>query len=161
MRQLYVYLCGPITGLSYREATERREMWAARIRELGHIPLSPMRGKQHLLRRRSLSAMGYEDSTISNARSIVARDSWDVLRSDILLVDFLEAEQVSIGSVFEIAWGYLQHKLIIVIMPKGNVHEHAFIEQAAAYIVESDEQALEVLEYAAATLQGSEEEESE
>lgn len=156
MRSLLVYLCGPITGLSYREATARREWFAARIREMGHIPLSPMRGKQHLLRRRNLSPEGYEDDVISNARSIVARDSWDVTRSDVLLVDFLDAERVSIGSVMEIAWAWLRHKLVIVLMKKGNLHRHAFIEQCASYIVEDEEKALEILEYAGATLQGEE-----
>ena len=148
-RSFMVYLAGPISGLSYDEAVERRRAAARRLAELGHVTVSPMRGKEHLRRVRKLRPEGYRHPA-STAHAIVERDSWDVKRCDVLLADLTGARIVSIGTVAEIAWGWLLHKYVIVVMEQENVHRHAFIEQCASLVCETTDEAVEAIAVLAA-----------
>jgi nucleoside 2-deoxyribosyltransferase len=141
-----LYLAGPITGCTYRGATNWRAAFAERAQELGYNVYSPMRGKEHLSRVRRLRPHGYDNPT-STDKAIMRRDSFDVKRSDVIVANLKGATIVSIGTVMEIGWGYLLGKFVIVVMGDGDkVHDHAFVEQAASIIVETLEDAETVLE---------------
>jgi len=143
---MQVYLSGPITGCSYRGATDWRTALTETLHLSGHRVLNPMRGKDYLLGCRKLSPLGEPDHELSTVHAIVSRDSNDVLRCDVMLVNFLGATQVSIGSVFELAWGWLQHKYVIVVMEAENPHRHGFVEQCASIVTDSLDEALHYLE---------------
>jgi nucleoside 2-deoxyribosyltransferase len=147
-----LYLAGPITGCTYRGATDWRKTFAARAQELGYNVYSPMRGKEHLSRVRRLRPHGYDNPT-STDKAIMRRDSFDVRRADVIVANLAGAKIVSIGTVMEIGWGYLLGKFVVVVM--GNVdqvHSHAFVEQAASIIVETLEDAETVLEVLASSI---------
>src|SRR4051812_12682585 len=100
----HVYLAGPITGLSFDNAVNWREEFIAKLpSEI--VGLSPLRGKDYLEGEPSIAAC-YENAglVLSCERGITTRDYNDVKRSDVIVVNLLGAQKVSIGTVMEIAW---------------------------------------------------------
>jgi nucleoside 2-deoxyribosyltransferase len=140
-----VYLAGPITGLTYGNATE----WRKLVKDAmpSHIStLSPMRGKQRLeLLKDEQIKMSYEDNPLTSEKGINTRDYYDVMRCDALFVNLLGAQKVSIGTVMEIAWARTTQKPVILVMEKGNVHDHAMLRYACGFIVSTLEEGIEVL----------------
>jgi hypothetical protein len=57
----------------------------------------------------------------------------------------MDTDHVSIGCVMELAWASLLGKYTIVIMEKENIHNHAFILEAADIIFENYYDAIEYL----------------
>jgi len=145
-----IYLGGTITGLSYAEAVARRNEIAEPLVELGFPIHSPMRGKRRYLSAEKKIASGGYAFPMSSDRAIFDRDHWDVVhRSTILIFDFLDATEKSLGSIMEIAWGAEYRKFIILIMEPGNIHDHAFVRAAATVIVKTREEAVKlVMEWA-------------
>jgi hypothetical protein len=133
MGEALLYLAGPITGLSYGESTDWRAEVAAKLPP--HIKaVSPMRGKTYLAQRTSI-ADSYEEIVLSSQKGITCRDRFDVLRCDMILVNFLGAQKVSIGSVMEIAWADAFRKPIVLVMESQSVHDHAMIREVSGFIV--------------------------
>lgn len=141
---MLVYLCGPITGLSYEGATD----WRGKFRQFvspAITLLSPMRGKDYLVKETSI-AHSYEDIPLSSARGIITRDYFDCKRCDLLVANLLGAKTVSIGSVMEIAWAKAFQIPVVVIMEKnGNLHDHPMINESTGFRVESLEAAAHVV----------------
>ena len=125
-----VYLSGPITGLSYQEARYGwRATFAAAMKD-GIKVLSPMRHEGHLAEIQGGLDKHYPDHYFSGAKIIVEKDRLDIKRSDIILVNLLAAQKVSIGTVVEIGLAYEQGKQIVLVMEDtGNVHDHPFVTQ--------------------------------
>lgn len=132
-----VYLCGPITGLSYGEA---RNGWRAEFASYMDQTLidlySPMRQENHLLSELQTIEHKAYDGVLASARGIVAKDRLDVQRATIVVAGFLGAKVVSIGSICEVAWADAWQKPTIIIMePAGNCHDRFFLTELAAYRV--------------------------
>ena len=140
-----VYLAGPITGQSYDGATGWREDATRRFGERGIVGLSPMRGKRYL---KGVPHIGdsYEETILSGAKGITACDRWDCMRCDVLLVNFIGAERVSIGTCMEIAWADAYRKPIVVAMEKNDWHDHAMIREVTGFLCPSLEAALTTVE---------------
>jgi len=147
-----VYLAGPISGLNYNGATEWRDAAIADLAAAGIKGLSPMRAKEYL--RDAYDAAGGFSATceeyghlspLSGPRGIMTRDRYDATRCDVLLVNLLGAERVSVGTVMEIAWADLCRTPIVVAMEPGNVHEHAMIAEAIGFRCGALEEALHVV----------------
>lgn len=146
-----IYLAGPITGLDYKTARHGwRQVFADRMRDLApHIEcFSPMRAKEFLDGQQSLQCKGAELEALGHALSrplgILTRDANDVANRDLVVANFLGAERVSIGTVWEIGFAAAQvpRKPLIVIMEKeGNLHDHVFVTHTAGYRVETVEEA--------------------
>jgi len=150
--KIAVYLCGPITGLTYDEAIAHREEIAVPLEKRGVEVRSPMRGKRslsHQYHNKPLPS-GHYRAAMSTDSAIFARDHHDVSTVDVIVADFLGTTRVSIGSMFELAWASTKHKFVVLIMEKeGNPHEHAFVREAASCRVHSREEAVRaVLEFA-------------
>lgn len=148
-RSLRVYLAGPITGLTYGVATDWR-LYASDVLEQHSIqPLSPMRGKDFILKRigeQTVLGQTYEDSPLSTQRGIVARDMFDIAGSDIVLFNLTGAERISIGTMIEYGWASSRRKVIVTVMEEsGNVHDHAFVRELSPYRVKTLHEALEVI----------------
>lgn len=141
-----VYLCGPITGLTYDEATQERERLVAKFKDLGIEALNPMRGKIFMLESREevFKAKSYEN-VIASDKGIVGRDRSDVFQSNAILADFRGAKKASIGSCVEFGWADAMRIPIITVMAKtGEVHDHGFIHQLSTYVVEDMEEAIDL-----------------
>lgn len=145
-----VYLAGPITGLTFAGCTNWRDFAVAELARAGIDGFSPMRAKDILkncLKKLSGTGEEYQHlSVFATQRGVMTRDRYDCTRCDVLLVNLLGAEIVSIGTVMEIAWADA-HRIPIVcaIEEKGNVHEHMMIREALGFRVPTLEEALNVV----------------
>lgn len=145
MKQFLVYLAGPITGLSYAEATGWREY--VRDQLPPHIQtLSPMRGKHKLwLSKETAIKDTYESDPLTSEKGINSRDFNDVKRSDLILVNLLGAKTISIGTVVEIGWAKAFGIPVVLCMEKGNIHDHAFVRYNSNFITEHLDHAIELV----------------
>ena len=142
-----IYLSGPIAGLSYNETMGWRDFFAAEVAKFSPdiFCASPMRGKEFLRDIKSFKPNGY-DHPLSTGKGIMTRDHWDCMTSDLIVVNLLGAERVSIGTVMEMAWGHAYRKPIILIMEdKGNVHEHALLMETVGLRVQTLDEAVQIV----------------
>lgn len=139
-----VYLAGPITGCSYEGCTDWRNVVQQKLSPYGVEGLSPMRAKEYLKAEKSITG-SYEDKVMSCARGITTRDRFDCMRCAVLMVNFLGAKKVSIGTVMEIAWADSQRiPIICVIEDTDNVHDHPMIRECIGFRVATLDEAVEV-----------------
>jgi len=141
-----VYLAGPISGQSYDDVVAVINKKKSYLENLGYTVLNPMTAKKAIRTEIKLRSSGYGNPESTN-HAIFERDRWMVENTDIIFVDFSSAEErVSIGSCMEMAWGSILGKYIVAVIPKGSVHEHAFVLEAADIVYETTEEALNYLE---------------
>jgi len=144
MKDKIVYLGGPITGKSWEEASA----WRYHVRDLLKIhninSRSPLRGKEYLSKEKKIMDH-YLDHVTSTAKAIFTRDRWDVINSDIVLMNFLEATQVSIGSVMEMVWAHENDIPIIVITDKNDIHKHGMLDEMVYAKIESIDEAVDII----------------
>ena len=141
-----VYLCGPITGLTYDEARNgwRRQV-SVELARYGIDCLSPMRAKDHLRKQSTMEAMGYALSAMSCSKGITSRDRYDTQRSDLVLCNVIGAKEKSLGSAIEFGWADSARVPIVLAMEPGNVHEHAMVNEVASFIVPTIEEATAIV----------------
>ncbi len=133
---LTIYLAGPISGNSYDDVSGYFTDMTSILVDLGYAVLHPMLGKEVLRTEIKLKASGYGNPESTN-HAILERDKWMVSQSDIVLCNLMMGkDMVSIGSVMELAWACMMNKLTIVVMQKDNIHQHAFVIEAADIIYE-------------------------
>jgi len=145
-------LAGPITGLTYDNAKNGwRKPFADMVKEQSpHIEcFSPMRAKEFLSDEQSLKCSNVDLSQVGRALArplgILTRDFNDVTHRDAMVACFLGADRVSIGTVWEIGVAYSHRKPVIVIMDKGNIHDHVFVTDSSGYVVDTLEEAALIL----------------
>lgn len=145
---MLIYLAGPITGSTYDAAVQWREDFMLNLPS-GTRGISPMRGKEYLKRTHAdgLPAV-LKGGTLpmSSARAIFSRDTFDIRRSDVVLLNLTGSERVSIGTMFEMGYAHAQGKVIITVMEDGNLHEHPFVREASTFIVSSMDEARKLIE---------------
>lgn len=144
-----VYLAGPITGLSFNGCTEWRQVAIEDLAKHGIKGLSPMRGKDYLAHLTTISGTGEEYvhlGALSTPRAVMTRDRFDCTRCDVLLVNLLGADKVSIGTVMEIAWADLSRiPIVVAIEETGNPHEHMMTREAFGFRVPTLDDALHIV----------------
>lgn len=143
-----VYLAGPIKGKTFNDTTG----WREKMEDLlpTHIACaSPMRMKDYLkteVEGNNIIKSDYPDTVMSNQRAIFKRDKWDVQRCDVLFANLLEADTVSIGTMFELAWATIWKKPIVIAMDAENdIHDHPFVRESSGFIVNDLESAASVI----------------
>lgn len=136
-----IYLCGPISGLSFEECIDWRRYFAKRL-AADIVPLSPMRGREYLAKEKSIGD-SYEESILSNRKAITSRDRNDVMNCDMMVANFLGATRVSIGSIIEFGWADAFRKPVICVMEndQSNVHEHAILNTITGFRVKTLDEA--------------------
>jgi nucleoside 2-deoxyribosyltransferase len=159
-----IYLCGPITGLTYDAARLGwRKEFQDRLVQGAHSlhieAFSPMRSKAFLEGEKSLSGdPKMYAHVMATTAGIITRDRYDVQTCDLMVANLLGAERVSIGSMVEYGWADAFRKPIITIIePEGvlpekpgdttmglNSHWHAFVTGLSGYIVHTVEDAVDV-----------------
>lgn len=141
-----IYCVGPITGLNAEEVFSYYDKISMKLTGFGYEVLNPMTGKDHMRTEENFKAEGYTCSPLTQDNAIFNRDRWMVEHSDIVFADFTRGtKRASIGTCFELAWASASGKLIVSVIPDGNIHNHVFIKQASAAVFETTEQATEYL----------------
>lgn len=144
MKKSLVYLAGPISGTTYLESNDWRKYVANNVPEFIEV-ISPLRSKSYL---GNLSGEGdgkkiadyysdYSRFPLSSKRGIMMRDSFDVRRADAILVNLLDAQKISIGTVMEIAWAWDHQKPIVCICQPGHIHTHSMLDEAISLTAEN------------------------
>jgi len=140
-----IYLAGPITGCSYDGCTDWRERFEKELTNDKVQALSPMRGKTYLEGLDEIDP-DYPGHVMSCQRGIMVRDHYDTKRCTILVVNFLGAEKVSIGTVMEMSWAWDNHiPIVCIIEEQGNVHDHPMLRETMGFRVKSEAEALHVV----------------
>lgn len=142
----YVYLAGPITGLTYDGASDWREKFSARMNSDKVECLSPLRGKE-FLRGQGVLHSGTYDGSLTTGKAITRRDYFDCTRSTVVFINLKDSQRVSIGTVMEIAWAYQKQIPTIVVMEPGNIHSHVMLNESSTYIVSTLEEGEEILRF--------------
>jgi nucleoside 2-deoxyribosyltransferase len=141
-----VYLAGPITGLSWEDATKWRNEVKAALAPMGVVCFSPLRAKTYLSHLDKLDDHYSQSvSPLSTPRGIMTRDRWDATRCDVLFANFLGVTRVSIGTVMEIAWADNERIPIVIVMEPDNVHQHSMVKEAAGYIVPTLDEGIDIV----------------
>lgn len=128
---MLVYLAGPITGLTFPIANA----WRQRVVDSlpGYEFLNPLRFDRDEHREPAFNGM----------KNIVRRNYHDVQRSDLILACFetCSADNVSIGSVYELAWGY---SLRIPVVP--GLTSYNYLKEAVDYNLDEAIRIIRILE---------------
>lgn len=147
MRGKSVYLAGPISGSSYGAAVGWREQAKLLFRRYsGDIEVfSPMRAKEYLHQETNLSALMYPDlNAMGTMKAITARDRFDCMNADVILMYLRGATRVSIGTMIEVGWADAARVPICLVMEKDNVHDHGMVIECASWQVETLEEAVDI-----------------
>lgn len=146
-----VYLAGPITGLTYDDGNDWREDVAMDLRGSGIVAFSPLRAKHFLREIGVLDSAGTPDSAymglnpLSEPKGITARDRFDCTRCDVVMVNLLGAQRISIGTMIEAGWADAARRPIVVAMEPDNIHRHAMLNEVAGFIVPTLKEAVAVV----------------
>ena len=145
-----VYLSGPITGLTFQGATDWRQHAIESLALEGIKGISPMRAKDYLASLNApISGHGREYAklgVLSTPSAVLARDRFDTTRADVMLMNLLGSERVSIGTMVEIGWADAARVPIIGVMePEGNVHDHMFVNQSIGFRVATLDEGLDIV----------------
>lgn len=132
-----IYLCGPITGLSWQEAYGWRK--AAR-EEFGEV-IDPLRYDS--------TEFGVLHQCFTPFKTFPKRNFVDICNSKLLYANFELANQVSFGSVAEIAWAWQLRKPIVCI--PGKLHDSRYLAELVDFFVADRYEAYDVIRHILAT----------
>lgn len=140
-----IYCTKPMRGYSYKEVVGYYNEIQEILEGQGWKVLNPMTGKKYLENEKEFKSTGYVQP-LSCDHAIVERDRWMTKQADVLLVNLLRCKEVTIGTMFELAWAYDNGKHIITVMEPDNIHRHAFVLETSHVIYETINEALDYLE---------------
>jgi hypothetical protein len=140
---LAIYCVHPISGCSADEVFDYYDKTKIDLTDAGYDVFVPMYGKNNLRTELEFKAEGYKDNPLTTNHAIF--NQWMVKQADILYANFIGATRVSIGSMFELAWGSDNDKQVIIVMEKDNIHRHAFVLESGTIVFETTEEAMTYL----------------
>jgi nucleoside 2-deoxyribosyltransferase len=132
----------PISGQSYVSVMSYYTRVTKLLKKFGYEVLCPMTGKEMLRTDMKLRSHGLDQSPVTTNHAISERDRWMVSSSDIVYLNLLGATMASIGCCMELAWAHDKGKHTIVVLEPGNIHEHAFVLEAADVVFNNEADAL-------------------
>jgi len=140
---LKIYLASPIAGMSFNKVIT---YYANVIRRLsGFQTFHPMVGKGLLEKETAFKSFGYDTHPLITNHAILQRDCWMIQQSDVVYVNFSASKKISIGCCMELAMAHLLRKYTVVVLPKDNLNNHAFVQEAADVIFYNEDEAIEYL----------------
>jgi hypothetical protein len=152
-----IYFARAITGCSAKNVIGYYEDMSQTFSALGAEILHPMVGKGALFTVNKFRSTGYDEVPCSSNHSILQRDLWMVQQSDVVFCDLSHTDCVSIGCCMELAVAHWLRKHTIVIMKEGkNIHNHAFVLEAADVIFYNLQAAVDYLSKIIKTRKGTE-----
>lgn len=140
-----VYLAGPISGCTFADCTDWRKNVKLALDSPSTVALSPMRAKEFWCDKQIVDNTDIGEPLASD-RGIMCRDRNDCCGASVLLVNFLDATTVSIGTVMEIAWANKLQIPIVVVLPNPcyDIHDHPMLRQAYDYVCSSLAEAVHI-----------------
>lgn len=135
-----IYLCGPIAGLSYAEATEWRGEATDYLTAMGLEVYDPMRGKEKVKEAFGDRAIPHNHQSFEDP---FKRDMHDLAWCDYVFVYF-PLPAPSVGSLVEIGVAYGWGKHIIVVTPEPEF-AHPFIKGVATVMAKTLEEGYEAM----------------
>ena len=147
MKKLAIYCAHPISGLTWKEVVDYYKGIKEKLESIGLDVFQPMTGKSEIRTEigERFQPVNFKSAVASN-HAIFERDQWMVRNSDMLYLDLTGADLTSIGCMMELAWASLLGKYTVVVMDKENIHQHAFVVEAADIIFEDEATALVYLQ---------------
>ena len=145
-----VYLSGPITGCTYEGCTDWRSYVQIALAQSNILAISPMRAKDYLQQLDGpISGHGREYShmgVFSTPAAVVTRDRFDTQRADMILMNLLGADRVSVGTMIELGWADAARVPVVgIIEPQHNIHDHMFVNQLIGFRVATLDEGLHVV----------------
>lgn len=142
---LKIYVAAPITGKTPQEVLDYFTNIRDILTRLGYEVFQPMTAKGFFRTQEGeFTSSGYSNP-VSTDHAIYERDMFMVDNSDIVFLNFENTTKASIGMVCELTRASAKGKHTVCVIPPDNVHNHAFIKQAADIVFEGSMQALEYL----------------
>jgi len=144
---LSIYISRPISGRPLSDVFADFDVRTEELIRMGYRVLSPMASKDILRQKGGTEAvpLGYATPTLV-PRAILRQDLWMMQQADIVFCDFTGSTAVSVGCCYELAWAYLQPAThTVLVMERGNVHEHAFTVAGADVIFRDTKEAIAYL----------------
>jgi len=128
-----IYLAGPMAGLSIKEAKQ----WRIALTSYSDLfeLLSPCRDHEDI--EGVIEGHGGGEAFMCKPKEIYSRDTHDIFRSDAILVNFTNAEKISIGTVFELGYASGLGKPIVTVGLKEGIHDHVFTQECGIVHAES------------------------
>lgn len=119
MPKTTVYLAGKMTGLTYEEMME----WRIHAENFLRIPDT---GESKF---RIINPVDTDFGTTPSKREMVHSNKFQISNSDIVLAE-LNHEEVSIGTLFEIAYANEKGKPVIVWGKNKKIIDHLWVEES-------------------------------
>ena len=107
--------------------------------------LTPLRGKEFLVKYGELSADGYENHPLATAKGITTRDRFDCQRADVVLMNLLGADRISVGTMIEAGWADAARRPVVLAMEDDNVHRHVMLKEVAGYVTDDLDTAIDIV----------------
>jgi nucleoside 2-deoxyribosyltransferase len=146
--RMKIYIAHQITGLTFDEVVNYYNRTTRTFQKMGYKVLCPMTAKGYLRtsEKERFKPRNYKYPVATN-HAIYERDKWMVENCDVLYCDFTGTGHALIGCLFELAWASMLGKHTITVIPRENIHQHAFVLEASDICFGKTEEALDYLEY--------------
>jgi|GEM_PF-3423886 len=141
-----VYLAGPMAGMD-RETMLGWRLTVTEALKPAEV-VNPLRGFIDRIGADGQMIAGHEHDVLRQSHALTARDLWDVMRSDLVFVDFSGATRVSIGTILEIGVAWAYRTPIIIVMDQAGLHVHPMIREMAMYVVPTLSEAIQLTRHA-------------
>jgi nucleoside 2-deoxyribosyltransferase len=142
-----IYLAGPMSGLTWQEALGWRRTCEAELSRYWRL-INPVRSQSEpssetdIIPHSTQLDKDYKDLH-HTATGITAQDEFFIDQSDWILANFLNAREVSIGSVWELGYGWRGGKKILSVIEPGSCHDHGFIRRRSHVFTPNLDEAIE------------------
>lgn len=131
----FVYLCGPIGGLTFKEANTWRQIAEYNLKPLE--VLNPLRDMEGTGQKCYGDHMNGDGPGIAPFDDRFHRDYNDVMRADALLVNFRGTSRKSIGSAVELGWAYHRGIHVVTVIDRGNINHDIFLDKCMGIKVDT------------------------
>jgi len=140
-----IYLAGPITAKTIKEANDWRDDVIAKLAVRGIIGVSPLRCEPPRGERYTLSDA---DPKFGTARAIASKNVSDVRDCKLTLAylpTVLNDPWPSLGTICELSWAHMLGKPTILVSDDRRITEHPVINANAGWIVGTLDEAVEII----------------
>ena len=144
-----LYLAGPISGLTYEQATIDRSTDAAinEFKLAGYTPLNPLDGYESLAGKGKLP-VEFEELIDGSAEEAVFADLHMIDISAAVFANYSQEAGPSLGTAAEIGYAYAKNKPIVTLLPYSagyGANTHPFITNLSTVVTATWNEAMEAL----------------
>jgi nucleoside 2-deoxyribosyltransferase len=142
-----IYLAGPMSGLTWRQALAWRKVVEAELSSRWRL-INPVRAQVPEERMDDIIPCPTQKNRKKvdlwvTATGVTAQDEFFIDQSDWILAHFLGAEIVSIGTVWEMGYGWANNKKIITVLEPESIHDHGFVRRRSHVFTPSLDEAIQ------------------